>query len=417
MQTVATTQHGVAMTLRGGHLLFPAMMPMILFMLLGWTATAASYEGFGAAATGGTGHPTYRVTTCANDTRPGSLRDAVSQEKRHIVFEVACGPGSGNPLVNFGNSWVYIRSHTTLAGETAPAPGYQYLGTLAIGGQKCSPLCHNVIVRHMIYRPDGQTVTNFALKVERGAHTIVFDHNTLEGCGNDCIGISANEVVGGKTRYVDTRDITVSRNLINHPFRIDPGAEGTERGAETAMLVTNRARRISVLYNLIYDSKRRNPRIMYDAAVNPTDTVVEIRHNLIYLVSGTLVQDGGIQLYDRVRGNVVNNYIKAKAGVTTAAHKKGMMVCRPDSHAEERPFCRTRAPVEKVYVAGNISDDGWSIFFNSKGTTKTPQPTPAGSTMDACTAAQSVREDVGAQHKNDSDRKGLASIILRGCQS
>jgi hypothetical protein len=31
----------------------------------------------------------------------------------------------------------------------------------------------------MIYRPDGQTVTNFALKVERGAHTIVFGHNTL----------------------------------------------------------------------------------------------------------------------------------------------------------------------------------------------------------------------------------------------
>jgi hypothetical protein len=386
---------------------------LLLGCLLLVPGLSQAYEGFGAAATGGTGQRVYRVTNCSNGTGDGTLRDATSQPNRYIVFDVGC-----SPPVKFGKQWVYIRSNTTLDGFTAPSPGYQYLGTLAVGGQNCSPRCHNVIVRGMIYRGDGVTVTNFALKVERGAHTIVFDHNTMERCGNDCIGISSNEGKNPVT-YVDSRNITISRNLLNHPSRSDPGAEGSEAGAETAMLVTNRSRRISVLYNLIYDSKRRNPRFEYDRKVPPTDTVFDIRNNLIYKVSGLLTQDGGIILYDRVRGNVINNWLKAKDTLRVLAGrvaKKVIMVCKDSGNAsEDRGFCGPRSAVENVYISGNISADGWSAHINGKGTTGTPQAVPPSTTMDACAAAQSVRQDVGAPHKSASDLAALNDIVLHGC--
>jgi hypothetical protein len=382
-------------------------------------ADAATYEGFGAAATGGAGQTIYQVTRCDdNKDTPvqGMLRHASLQGNRTIVFDVACGPGSPNPLAIFATTWIYFRSNTTVDGTTAPAPGFQYLGTLAIGGQKCSPRCNNVIIRGMIYRPDGRTITNFALKIERGAHTIVFDHNTFEGCGNDCIGISSDEG-SDPTTYVDSHNITISRNLFNHPFRIDPGAEGTEYGASTAALFTQRSRRISFIYNLIYDSGRRNPRVSYDPNVNPTDTVIDVRNNVMYdIVGGTGSQDGGVILYDNIRANVVNNYLKATSGLPDDSEKKVILICKPSGAApEDGSFCGTRADVEKVYVSGNISANGWSVHINTKGTTGTPQAAAAVTTLDACAAAQSVGQDVGAPYKNINDRAALNDVTLTEC--
>jgi hypothetical protein len=51
------------------------------------SAAAQTYQGFGASTPGGQGKPTYRVKTLSN-SGPGSLRDAISQSNRSVVFDV-----------------------------------------------------------------------------------------------------------------------------------------------------------------------------------------------------------------------------------------------------------------------------------------------------------------------------------------
>jgi hypothetical protein len=372
--------------------------------------SAAGYEGFGGAATGGSGQAIYHVTTCDAQNPPatptaGSLRHAALQGNRYIVFDVAC-----STPVDFGTSWVYFRSNTTVDGTTAPAPGFRYVGTLAVGGSRCSPRCNNVIIRGMVYRrPTANQSVQPGIVLERGAHTIVIDHSSFFRCGNDCISITSNE----GANFVDTRNITISRSFFNHPLR---PCCGDETGAETTWLISARSRRISVIYNLVYDAARRNPWVRYDDNVRPSDTVLDLRNNLFYKIGANSSRSGGVFLWDRVRANIVSNWFRAKDGLTTGAQKRAIITCKTSGTApEDVGACTGESPVENVYVSGNISADGWTREINAKGTTSTRQAAAFVTTMGACAAAQSVRQDVGARHKSAEDRAALNDIVLTGC--
>ena len=72
-------------------------------------------EGFGAVTTGGEGGEIYHVTNLS-DSGPGSLRDAVSQGNRIVVFDTA-----GTIIVD---SEIRIKvKNLTIDGLTAPEPG------------------------------------------------------------------------------------------------------------------------------------------------------------------------------------------------------------------------------------------------------------------------------------------------------
>lgn len=108
-------------------------------------------EGFGRFASGGRGGSIYHVTNL-NDGGPGSFRDAVSQPKRTVVFDVAG--------VIKTTDKIKAAADITVAGQTAPAPGITVYGnSISLSG--------NSIVRHMRFRG--------SINMPRGGCTVIAD--------------------------------------------------------------------------------------------------------------------------------------------------------------------------------------------------------------------------------------------------
>ncbi|HSV14755.1 MAG TPA: hypothetical protein VLI90_10875 [Tepidisphaeraceae bacterium] len=188
-------------------------------------------QGFGARATGGRGDggggSVYHVKNL-DDAGPGSLRDAVSQPHRTVVFDV----GGYIHL----KSVLEVSSDITIAGQTAPGDG---IGTL--GYEVSFSHQQNVIVRYMRFRQGatpGQE-KKYAVGVYQ-ARNMIFDHCSIEWGRWDCLGVNESEdvtfqycIIGqgiSPQRFgalVQSRNITFSHNLwINNESR-NPKAKGT----------------------------------------------------------------------------------------------------------------------------------------------------------------------------------------------
>ena len=121
-------------------------------------------EGFGRFASGGRGGSIYRVTNL-NDFGAGSFREAVSQPKRTVVFDV-----SG--VIKIGNK-IKAAPNITIAGQTAPGQGITVYGNGISFGE-------NSIVRYVRFRG--------SIDMPRGACTvnidsldkIILDHVSIE---------------------------------------------------------------------------------------------------------------------------------------------------------------------------------------------------------------------------------------------
>ncbi|MBI3799816.1 MAG: hypothetical protein HY268_22940, partial [Deltaproteobacteria bacterium] len=128
----------------------------------GYEAQAVVYQGFGSTTPGGAGGETVSVTNL-NDSGPGSLRDALSQGHRTIVFEVS-GTITLGSMIKVNGSFI------TVDGSTAPAPGITLANAgLYISGSNSA---HDLIVQDLRVRnslADGITIRD-------SAYNIVIDH-------------------------------------------------------------------------------------------------------------------------------------------------------------------------------------------------------------------------------------------------
>jgi len=317
------------------------------------TAGAASYQGFGATTPGGTGQAVVHVTTLA-DSGPGSLRTALSQGNRTIVFDVS-GTITLSSAVKIKGAFI------TIDGFTAPPPGI----TLVNAGLYMSgdDFAHDLIVQGLRIRDakgDGITIRD-------SAYNIVVDHVSIQGASDGSIDVTRN-----------ASDVTIqwsilAENVPSHNFLV---------------LIEYQALRITLHHNLLVKGRSRLPQCGWDPTQDsvPPDTVADVRNNLIwnFIDYGTLVRE-------RSRSNVVGNFYYSSTEPTAL---RALQV-------------KTGG---KVYADGNFSLNGANI--DARRTQSQPFPATQVDTTDACTAAQQVVAAAGVRPLDATDQQYLSTITL-----
>ena len=249
-------------------------------------------DGYAAHVTGGRGGAVYHVTNL-DDSGPGSLRDAISEGHRTVVFDV----GGYIHL----KSALMAASDLTIAGQTAPGQG---IGTL--GYEVSFSKSKNDIVRYIRFR-QGNTPKQekkSALAIYE-ASDMIFDHVSIEWGRWDCV------------------DMNKSTNVTMQYCIIGQGISPQRFGCLC------QSQNVTFTHNLWINNQSRNPK---------AKGTVQYVNNVVYNwggAGGFVEGHSAADSYD----DVVNNYF-----IAGPSSSKG--------HA----FVMGK-PTDKVYSAGNLLDN------------------------------------------------------------
>lgn len=201
------------------------------------TPAPSAYEGFGTVTRGALdapgGYETYHVTNL-NNSGAGSLRDAVSQGSRYVVFDVG-GTITLTSTLRINDPYI------TIDGASAPSPGITIIQTGTTG--TVIEGTSDIIIHHL--RMDGQAT----------AHENAGDIWGLDGSDAPV----SNVIIDHVTAIASTdgvfdmpgvvKDVTISWNLITDTV--------------TAMLVKyGRKDRISLHHNVFARNSERQPQLV-----------------------------------------------------------------------------------------------------------------------------------------------------------
>ncbi|KAF4302122.1 putative pectate lyase protein [Botryosphaeria dothidea] len=204
---------------------------LLFFSALVWPVLSAQLafpgaEGFGRYATGGRGGEIYVVDNL-NDKGQGSLRDAVSQSDRVIVFAVG-------GTINITDR-IVVSKRVSILGQTAPGDGIATYGN----GWSFSN-ANDAIVRYIRIRmgKPGDSGKD-AITIAEGAN-MIFDHISVTWGRDETFSISG-----------DVANITIQNSIIGQGLETHScgGLMQTEDGG------------VSLHRNLYIDNKTRNPKV------------------------------------------------------------------------------------------------------------------------------------------------------------
>lgn len=245
--------------------------------------------GFGRDATGGRGGDVYKVTNL-DDSGPGSLRDALSQPGRTVLFEVS---GYINTL-----STIDVYQDMTIAGQTAFRSGGQGITVRRAAAHPGGPLLTsggNTVVRYMRFRPgsrvEGDCCGDAWLAYETS--NIIFDH------------VSASYSSDEMFDFTGTTDVTIQNSILSEPLSevSSPSAGGkTVMGAHSD--------RISIYRTLIANSSQRNPVLTPLDGLTTTHQYEYVNcygFNLGSFGLGTGANDSGAPIHMNIVGNYWHN--------------------------------------------------------------------------------------------------------------
>ena len=158
-------------------------------------------QGWGRFATGGRAGSVYHVTNL-NDGGSGSLRDAVSQPNRIVVFDVA-GVIKINSRISFAKN-LYV------AGQTAPGEGITVYGD----GVSFSA-ADNIIVRYMRFRMGAVgTKDKDAAGIANGQN-MIFDHCSFSWGQDENFSVNWDNK-GSAPKNITLMNSIVGQGLMTH---------------------------------------------------------------------------------------------------------------------------------------------------------------------------------------------------------
>lgn len=182
-------------------------------------------EGFGRNALGGRTGTVYKVTNL-NDSGAGSLRDAVSQPNRIVVFTVG-------GVITITDR-IVVSKNIYIAGQTAPGGGITVYGD----GFSWSN-ANEAIVRYIRVRMGkGGTSGKDAITIAEGKN-MIFDHVSVSWGRDETFSVSGT-----------AQNISIQNSII---------AQGLETHSCGGLMETDGG--ISLFRNLYIDNKTRNPKV------------------------------------------------------------------------------------------------------------------------------------------------------------
>jgi len=208
-------------------------------------------QGFGRNATGARGGDVYHVTNL-NDSGAGSLRDAISQPNRTVVFEVG-------GVIHLETRLVF-QENQTIAGQTAPGGGITLYGD----GTSFSA-ANNTIVRYLRIRMGKIGESGKDTITMASGHDVIWDHCSLSW-GRDG-NFDLNRESGAELYNLTLQDSIVAQGLQTH---------------STGGLLNTSG--VSVIRSLYIDNNSRNPK-----ANGTVQWVNNVAYN--WVVSGYILGD------------------------------------------------------------------------------------------------------------------------------
>lgn len=288
-------------------------------------------EGFGRYVTGGRGGEVRHVTTLADDgstSTKGTLRWAVNgSNAKTVVFDVG-GVIALTKDLNIG-------ANTTIAGQTAPAPG------ITIRYYTVKPNGDNIIMRFLrIRRGEEKNVNDGADALFVREHkNIVLDHCSFSWSIDETLSC------------YDNRDFTAQWCTIGEGLN-DAGHTKGDHGYGGIW----GGKGASFHHNLIIHENNRAPRLNgarynwngYDTSKYPNSVQaerVDLRNNVMFNWGNGNGAYGGMGGYH----NIVNNYYKAGPGTT---NKTRVFQCSTNASKDSNGALPDGLP-GLFYISGN----------------------------------------------------------------
>jgi hypothetical protein len=253
-------------------------------------------EGAGRFAKGGRGGSVYYVTNL-NNSGAGSLRDAVSQANRTVMFKV-----SGT--INLLSPVVITRDNITIAGQTAPGDG------ICLANYGMGIRANNIIIRYIRSRPGdiiinpGDTAkqvdamyNNFGSPVTNPFSNVIVDHCSMSWSTDETGSFYA------------ISNFTLQWCMLSESLYKSIHVKGTPHGYGGIW----GGQQVSFHHNLLASHGNRNPRFSGSANTGqPELEYVDYRNNVVFnWVGSTYGGAGG-------HHNMVNNYYKPGPATTGA---------------------------------------------------------------------------------------------------